>query len=218
MIDNQQVKDYELGWLAGIIEGEGYFGLRVERHTSQKSNIFSTDLKAIYIRAEWSVANTDYSLIDKVNEIAKKLNCNMHIRNQKGQGNRKDSQVISTRSQRKIKDILTSTYPYLYGQKKNRANCLINFVELRMNQPAIDKHKDFQIMGFSGNGSMKPYTRKQIALFEQIQPMMRRGVNTSETTKKMQNQITELIKGLMAYRELVEKHLGMSIETYFNTY
>lgn len=67
---DQQVEDFELGWLAGIIDGEGYLGITVQnRAKSEKS-----------VKSEIQIVNTDYEIVNKIVGVLKKLGINPYIR------------------------------------------------------------------------------------------------------------------------------------------
>lgn len=205
-MDNQQVMEAEIGWLAGFFDGEGYIGLRVELHTKQG---------IVYIRPEMNLGNCDEAMIQKAADIAKRLGVNLHIsfsrlKNRK----RKKFWKLQTRSQAKLVKLFSVLIPHLTGEKQERTAIVIEFCERRMRQPQIDKHKKLNIPGLAGNGGLKPYTRRQLELFEKVQPMMRRGPRTSETIRRMRSRITQLVNELKAYRDIVETDIEMTLEEY----
>ena len=78
---NQQATDAELGWLAGIIDGEGWLGVSLEtehwyregKNTRQQS-----------IKVEIKVVNCDPEIVVKTAQIMQKLGVNPYIRQPKG--------------------------------------------------------------------------------------------------------------------------------------
>ena len=54
--DNIQIKEFDLGWFVGIIEGEGSVSARINRKTG-------------YLTVELTVASTDEDMIDKLHKI-----------------------------------------------------------------------------------------------------------------------------------------------------
>ena len=67
--DNQQASPQELGWLAGMIDGDGYIGLR-----GCKNHGYD------WFRPEIMVVNTDPAIIKKTQRIMRKLGVNPYIR------------------------------------------------------------------------------------------------------------------------------------------
>jgi len=207
-MDNQQVASSEIGWLAGFFDGEGYIGLRVEYHKG---------MDKVYIRPEMNMGNTDQAMTEKAVDIARRMGTNLHIR-KAALKKRKEKWfwVAQTRSQAKISRLFTQLMPYLTGRKQERTRLVVEFCDSRMNQKAIDRHLELKIPGLKGNGHNKPYTDHQLNIFEQVQPMMRKGPRTSETIRAMRRRNSKLLEAVRAQRQEVENDLGMTIEEYLS--
>src|SRR5579863_6517286 len=68
-MDNQQATDYELGWLAGILDGEGWIGFSITQKRSGTGG-------SVFAKLEVRVNNTDKAIIDRTAEIMNKLGVN----------------------------------------------------------------------------------------------------------------------------------------------
>jgi len=205
---NQQVAGSEIGWLAGFFDGEGYIGLRVEYHKG---------MDKVYIRPEMNIGNTDQAMTEKAVDIARRMGANLYV-HKRTLKKRKEKWywVAQSRSQAKISRLFTQLMPHLTGRKQQRTRLVVEFCNSRMAQRPIDRHVELKIAGRKGNGHNKPYTNHQLDIFEQVQPMMRRGPRTSETLRTMRRRNSELLEVVRAQREEVEADLGMSIEEYLS--
>ena len=59
---NQQATEAEIGWLAGIIDGEGHIGLSNQNSKKVRS-----------VRVDLQIVNTDIKLIEKLVNILRKM-------------------------------------------------------------------------------------------------------------------------------------------------
>jgi len=66
-MDNQQVTELEIGWLAGIIDGEGSISMRVWPYKNK-----------IHFTISIAVTNTSKEMLDKVDDICSRLGANFH--------------------------------------------------------------------------------------------------------------------------------------------
>lgn len=170
--NNQQATQNEIGWLAGIIDGEGYLGLRwnLQRHRKKR-----------YAQPQMHIANTDEAIILRCQSIIRKLGLNPYIRaRQLKFGNRKIDYRIQLKNMSKVMRLLKAVRNDLTGNKKQRADIIIQFCEIRLER-------------WERNGTAKylPYTEKELQLIEQCQPLMKRGA--SETTREAERQRSVII-------------------------
>lgn len=113
---------YELAWLAGIMEGEGTFSIYHQRRSD-------TD----QLRACVSLTNTDPGLINKAYEIFKEIGVEMHIHEYKNKkGSTRPVYDMQTAKQTNVKTICESLLPFLFGEKKAKAQMLLRFVNKRI--------------------------------------------------------------------------------------
>lgn len=124
-MDNQQaMSQFELGWLSGIIDGEGCFGLHHLRTKGYE-----------YLRPSLSLANTDARIITRIVEDFEKLGIPYYICKQKARhAGQKNAQMIQVPGIKRVKRLLDALYPYL-GVKKQQAAVLQEYVALRLSKP-----------------------------------------------------------------------------------
>lgn len=128
----------ELGWLAGIIDGDGCISMNVRRKNWKGWNGIGVDMN-VY------VVNTDGGIIEKTVGILRKLGIEPHLFENKtvplykkdgGSYHNPEKTIISVNVTRMadIIRILTSIQPYLGGEKKHRASLIAQFIERRISR------------------------------------------------------------------------------------
>lgn len=130
----------ELGWFAGIWEGEGCIILA--KHTNKKD---------FYTKA--SITNTDLTLLEKSIEIL--LNCGLewHLRLKKTYSDKhKQAYSLECSSRPTLRHSLITFIPYMYGQKKTKAEEVLDFINMRR-----------------GKGPGHPYTPEELAITEKYE-------------------------------------------------
>lgn len=165
-MDNQQVTQAEFGWLAGIIDGEGYLG--IQRYKTRNNHMSYT--------VELSICNTDEQIIIKVRDIIKKLEINPYINQSsfkmKHRPNHKMVWKIVIHRMSPVMKILQRIKPFLVGAKKERAELIIEYCTSRLNNFVQGSHYKNVI------------TEREVQIVESCIAMQKRG--TSETTRKAQ--------------------------------
>jgi hypothetical protein len=138
-MDNQQgtVTEGELGWLAGIIEGEGSITMNVRKKSWKGWNGVGVDLTVC-------VANTDAGIIEKANDIFAKLSSSSPriVETVKSPIYKKDGSTyvnvlknvmqVHVNKMNDIVLVLKAILPYMAGEKVARARLAIQFIERRM--------------------------------------------------------------------------------------
>ena len=175
-MDNQQVTQAELGWLAGFIDGEGYMGLRIHKYANGSRKL--TSGKYPIIRPEFAICNTDKETINKVVDVAEKIDVNLYVRETNPAGIKRRVYTAQTKGINKCLRLLEPIKPHLIGGKRKRAELMIEFCKLRISA------KSFHNL-YGNGGTYKPYSDRELEIWEEIQPLMRRGRGTSETTRRM---------------------------------
>lgn len=117
----------DLAWLAGIMEGEGTFSIyhqkRKEKHAGPNGQL----------RATVSLTNTDVFLIEKAYQVFKDIGVNFHISEYKNKkGSTRPVFDMQTARQENVKLICEALMPYLFGEKKAKAQMLLRFVNTRI--------------------------------------------------------------------------------------
>ncbi len=134
-MDNQQERlEKKIGWLTGIIEGEGWVSLTFIR-TNQKNGKFTNTLQP-----QIGIANTDLLIIDEIKTIFDYLKINYRFSTRKATVgsdfiSRKQRYEISCASKRDLKVLIPTIYPYMIGEKKERAQKLLKFFSIRDQRP-----------------------------------------------------------------------------------
>lgn len=119
---NQQATATEIGWLAGIIDGEGHIGL-----SKQNSAKFNT------IRFDLQIVNTDFAITDRVVAIYNKLGVNPHVRNRvHDKASLATNRIVSLCKMAHIRIVLTAVLDNLTGVKKERAIIMQALIESRL--------------------------------------------------------------------------------------
>ena len=114
----------DYAWLAGFMEGEGTFSIY-----HQKRSGTNTD----QLRATVSVTNTDPALINKAHAVFSSMGVEMHIHEYKNKkGSTRPVYDMQTAQQAKVKIVCEKLAPYLFGEKKAKAEMLLRFVNKRL--------------------------------------------------------------------------------------
>lgn len=181
---NQQATDAELGWLAGIIDGEGWLGMSIEtehwyrvgQNTRQKS-----------IKVEIKVVNCDPLIIYRTAEIMAKLGVTLYIRQagteQRLKKNHALAYEVSIKRMAPVQRIITAIRPHLTGTKAERSDLILQFIALRQANPGIPNPAYANGgKGRKGPGTIRPYTDQELTLVEQCRKLQSRK-GASETTR-----------------------------------
>lgn len=190
-MENQQVTPEELGWLAGIIDGEGYLGINYQKDKRRKKGSYTSLTPCLHI------SNTDEEIILKSQNIVRKLGVNPYIRATKGKNlNSKDQYRIQIKNMAKMKIILNAMLPHLTGIKQERARLVLEFIEIRKSAPWKWIRPD---NATNQSGAIKPYSEKEWEIYRKCKAIQSRG-KTSETTHRAQR-LTSEIWNLMKSRQ-----------------
>ena|SRR3990167_1393045 len=138
--ENQQVRptEAELGWLAGIIEGEGSLTMYVRKKVWNGWNGIGVDLAI-------TIVNTDAAIIQKCKRIIEALDCSTFLFERKSVPvYKKDGTaylnplktplVINVSKMSHMLTVISAIYPYMFGEKKKRAELISEFIQRRMNR------------------------------------------------------------------------------------
>lgn len=147
----------ELAYLAGILDGEGSFGLnKMKRPKPPGFKLF------LYL----DICNTNAEILDACQEIFLKLGVNVWVQN-KGIPAFGRREVFNLRmgAQSKIRRVLEAVLPYLRG-KRAQARILLRYISRRDER---------------GVGRGHPLNDDDLAYYRELRELNRRG--TSETTR-----------------------------------
>jgi ribosomal protein L32 len=166
-MDNQQATLVELGWLAGIIDGEGYLGIQIEKNTH-------------FVTPSMHICNTDEKIILRAKDILEKLGVTTYCRvqNKTYVPNHKVVYKIQVKRHSSMVKILENVGEFLTGNKYQRGKLLLEFCKSR-----LEKHS---------NGKSNPYSKRELEIIEEVIPLQRKGA--SETIRKIQLEKSEILK------------------------
>ncbi|MCE5212500.1 MAG: LAGLIDADG family homing endonuclease [Deltaproteobacteria bacterium] len=134
-IDNQQATDLEIGWLAGIIDGEGYIGF--SRQNSKKVRSIRPDIQ---------VVNCDPDVILKIRKILNIMGINPYIRERMHDKKKFSSNYILQMSRfSHVKKLIDTIGHLLTGEKQKRAKLMIELVNSRIIKTKRDRYTDYEL-------------------------------------------------------------------------
>ena len=133
---NQQATASEIGWLAGIVDGEGHIGLS---YNNMKRRILTC-------RFDFQIVNTDQELIDKVVLILRKMGVNPHIRERVHKKSTWATNTIVTVPRLpNVEKILSVLHEHLTGVKKEKANLMLALLRSRLKKyPSRGAYDDYE--------------------------------------------------------------------------
>lgn len=112
----------ELGWLAGMLEGEGCITFFQQARKRGGYDII-TGIQ---------ITNTDVNIISKLNEILKKCDLSWFLRDKKVYSkNHTQCFYLECRQQAMLRKSLEILIPYMYGNKKSKANLVLDYLNKR---------------------------------------------------------------------------------------
>ena len=159
VLDNPQANPVEIGWLVGMIEGEGSFVMNRANYQRQ-----------IQARMMWS--NTDAEIVQRFISILDKLKVRRHVCNNRrnsrlGKKPRTDVQVYRYIDVVRLMDVVL---PWMTpGIKKERALCVDRFVRSRLAQLNASDPKRNLLRGW--NNQQRAYTPEQQSILEHFQSL-----------------------------------------------
>lgn len=166
-----QIKDTDLAWLAGFWDGEGSISLfsHTERNGSKK------------ICPCVCVVNTDIGMINKVRKILESLDCSFVLHERKPKNSKHSiAYVLTTRNMKYIIKFLTSTINYLSGEKRERAEILLDYCSRR--------YSKLERTPFQGSTPYDPDDWKDLEKFNSMG--FKRSNNRSSTTTREETVLT----------------------------
>lgn len=119
-MDNQQVTQFEFGWLSGIIDGEGCFSM-----SKGSKGSYNVSIKLV---------NTDELIILRIEVILRKLKIPYHRYNAHRTGNQRPAWRVEINGPKRIKTALDILLPYITA-KQDQAKAMYDYVCTRLNTP-----------------------------------------------------------------------------------
>lgn len=134
-MDNQQASSYEIGWLAGIIDGEGHIGL--SRQNTKKCRS---------VRPDVQIVNCDYELIERVVSILNKMGINPYIRER--YHNKKEwrvNYIVTIGRFAHIKKLMDNIMECLVGEKRYRAELMMRLINKRITKTRFQQYTEDEL-------------------------------------------------------------------------
>lgn len=146
--DNQQVRSANAMWLAAMLECEGTFTFQYNEQ--QKGNGLHSHIQPRVI-----FVNSDFKLVDKVEEVMVEFGFvpyrNGNVKGGLGKKLKAELQYNGF----KCLPLLKMLRPFMFGEKAEAADCMIEFIEYRF---SLQRQKL----------SKKPYGEKEFALLRRV--------------------------------------------------
>lgn len=153
----------ELGWLAGILDGEGYLGLA--EYLARRSY---GRQEYRYVKAVIVIVNTDRAIIDRAASVMRAIGVvgpqvsSRHVRPTEPRWRR--IHQVKTAGMADAERLLGSTVDLMTGIKQQRAVAMLAFLRSRL------------LHGIGCHGRRgHPYTSEQWALYETVRALSLRG-------------------------------------------
>jgi len=197
-MDNQQATDIEIGWLAGIIDGEGWLGMTVFNPQPERLRGMGQKRK---VKLECKVTNCDQEIILKTAAIFQKIGINPYLRtiNSLGPGRRLVHEV-ATKHMVTIEKLLNVVGEHLIGNKRERAQIMLKFIALRRANPGAENPAYAGgVKGRHGTRTLYPYTEEELDLVEACRELQSRGA--SETTREDRDSAVRVLRSDYARRQ-----------------
>jgi intein/homing endonuclease len=119
-MDNPQVTAFELGWLSGIIDGEGCFSM-----SPGSKGSYNVGIKLV---------NTNKIIIEKICEILRKLGLAFHIYDSTRSSNQRPAKRVEINGVMRVEKALKILLPYIVA-KHEEATVLFEYVTKRLATP-----------------------------------------------------------------------------------
>src|SRR4030067_1288827 len=158
-IGYQQATQSDIGWLAGIIDGEGHLGLSYQHKR-----------RCTTIKFDMQIVNCDDALIEKVVRIMRLMGVNPLLRDRihvKKTWNR--NTIVTVGKMAHIERILKQTVHHMTGVKYEKAILMLALIEMRINKrrAPYDAHENAIVQKFRdiyiGNCGASTTAREELA-------------------------------------------------------
>lgn len=158
---NQQVTDLELGWLAGILDGEGNISMKTSKYK-----------KWIHYSVEIGFTNTSKELLDKLASICLKMGVNLYWNKKKMPKTCQPCWYLTTKKMSHCIKILDPIMPLL-TVKLERAEILLSFCKRRLSFAMQCKDDGWDI------AKKFPYNEQDLFFFDEFKKTVNRPVTST---------------------------------------
>jgi len=153
VLDYQQERLFDLGWLTAAIEGEG--SLTIIKSCGQWKN-------AVHYVPTCRISNTKEAFIRNVERICKENKIGVHIGMRQQPGNRQPIWIARIQGMRRCKRLLELIYPRMVIKRDN-AELLLELINYRLSLP-----------------HQTPYSGYELELRNKVQALNKNGGNKSK--------------------------------------
>lgn len=177
-LDNQQERlIFDIGWLVGLIDGEGCFSLFKYQNNKHRHD---------YIGAWIIVVNTNKAIIDKLVGVLNSLGVNPYIQytSKAAKEYHKTYWRVSIRGFLRVQKLLDKIYP-LMECRREAAGVLKRFIELRLSLP-----------------KSAPYGKEEWELFEELRILNQRGISKSPETIRQASTDEDIVRPSVEAEEI----------------
>jgi len=148
-MDNQQERSaFELGWLIGIIDGEGSFWM---------SKGISSNGQYQYYQPVFEIVNTNFEIISKIRCLFHQYSIPYYIGDGKRNSFSKPFKRIEVKGVKRLYYFFSKLMPY-FECRKAQASLLNEFVQSRVHKSARDK-----------------YTERECVIYQELKDLNHRG-------------------------------------------
>lgn len=153
-MDNQQAKVSDLIWLAGFLDGEGYFGFN-------KNTRYQSGKTYNYWYPRVSISNTYEPVLEQIIKILKDNELAFNVTHNNGRNKREQPNwSIVIQGYKRCKRLLEIIEPYL-RVKSNQAELILKWIKSR------ESHPDF-MKGNWGKFNTASYTEDEVHLINKV--------------------------------------------------
>lgn len=118
-----EVSHIDIGWLAGILDGEGC--IELHKHLNR-------------LIPRVSIVNTDFAIVERYVNVLHSLNIGCHVehtQSRKYNVNAQDRKMVVTSGFKRCRALIEFVEPHLTGSKRYRAMSVLSFIYSRLMKP-----------------------------------------------------------------------------------
>lgn len=132
------ISDIELGWLAGMIDGEGTIAFSVYARDESRP-------EWVRVKPQVLVTGTEKPVIERAVELMKKLGAGAHFetreqRDPRWEGRYKPLHVATAAGFKRSAAVLRVVGPHLASVKKEKAEMVLRYIDQRLAKTALAPH------------------------------------------------------------------------------
>jgi hypothetical protein len=186
-MDNPQATDFEIGWFAGIVDGEGWLGFTVSTVPAAGGR------RRVKAKCELKINNCDEAIVQKAADIMRKLGVNPYMRMHLSSSVlRRPYHECATKHMATLERLLPIIRPHLTGNKAERADLMMRFIALRREAPLVPSKAYENGTGRLGARMVRSYTNEELEIIQACRDLQSRGA--SETTREKRDTAVRALK------------------------